>query len=69
MNTTQLLNNQGTSSPCTNMEEYDILIYEKIKVDSRMYIMLASVSFVGYEGYFISFKGFLPTSRYNGHLN
>ena len=44
------------------MEEYDILIYEKIKVDSRMYIMLASVSFVGYERYFISFKGFLPTA-------
>ena len=43
------------------MEEYDILICEKIKVDSRMYIMLASVSLVGYEGYSISFKGFLPT--------
>ena len=44
------------------MEEYDILICEKIKVDSRMYIMLASVSFVGYEGYSISFRGFLPTA-------
>ena len=26
-------------------------------------------SFVDYEGYSISSKGFLPTSRYNGHLS
>ena len=28
-----------------------------------------SDSFVDYEGYSISSKGFLPTSRYNGHLS